>query len=79
MTADNLLVISRDLLRSCFAPTDIFTKMGCSRKQRLEVAEIRRLHVRRPYSIIFGRGTPRPDRPQNTPTKHHRPRFIAKY
>jgi putative transposase len=32
MTADNLLVITRDLLRSCFAPTNIFAKMRCARR-----------------------------------------------
>jgi GGDEF domain-containing protein len=31
MTADKLLVKMRDLLRSCFAPTDIFANSGCSR------------------------------------------------
>jgi hypothetical protein len=30
LTADNLLVISKDLLPECFAPTDIFAKLGCS-------------------------------------------------
>ncbi|TAD85089.1 MAG: AraC family transcriptional regulator [Oscillatoriales cyanobacterium] len=31
MTADNLLVITRDLQRSCFAPTNIFAKHRCTR------------------------------------------------
>ncbi len=30
MTADNLLVITRDLQRSCFATTNIFAKHRCT-------------------------------------------------
>ena len=33
ISTDNLLVITRDLLPKCFAPTSIFAKMGCSRCQ----------------------------------------------
>ncbi|XZN90018.1 MAG: hypothetical protein ACM65M_20545 [Microcoleus sp.] len=40
MTAENLLVITRDLQRSCFAPTNIFAKHRCTLALKLPILEL---------------------------------------